>query len=221
MYQEVRPMKSMKITKFVHACLLVETPDRVALFDPGNFSAEAVPVDALQRLDDIFITHVHPDHCDPLLIKKLVARFPKVRVTSTPEVVARLAEQGIKNASDQPPAGVTFFDSPHESKAPLMPEAPQEIGIHYLDVLSHPGDSHHFHETKQILALPVTAPWGTSFDAMALACQLRPKYVLPIHDWHWRDEARDLMYARFETVLAEQNITFLKLQTGVPVEIDL
>lgn len=214
-------MSIMKITKFIHACLLVETPSRTALFDPGNFSAEAVPVGELERLDDIFITHSHPDHCDPGLIKKLVTRFPEVRITSTPEVVAMLAEQGIETANDQPPEGVRFFDSPHESKAPLMPHAPQEIGIHYLDSLSHPGDSHHFGETMPILALPVTAPWGTPFDAIALACELRPTYVLPIHDWHWHDAARQLLYGRFEAVLAAQGITFFKLQTGTPVEINL
>jgi hypothetical protein len=44
---------------------------------------------------------------------------------------------------------------------------------------------------------------------------------LPIHDWHWRDEAREQTYGMFERVLAEQGITFHKLQTGQPVEIDV
>jgi L-ascorbate metabolism protein UlaG (beta-lactamase superfamily) len=209
----------MKITKFVHACLLVETPDRVALFDPGSMSAPNIDIGNLDRLDDIFITHIHGDHMDIPFIKKLVAKFPEVRITSTEEVVKQLADEGIK-ASNTPPEGVSFFDSPHESVKPLF-DPPQEIGIHYLDVLSHPGDSHSFHETKEILALPVSAPWGSTIKALNLALELKPKHVLPIHDWHWRDEAREQTYGMFEKILGEQGITFHKLQTGQPVEIDI
>ncbi|HEY5153052.1 MAG TPA: MBL fold metallo-hydrolase [Candidatus Saccharimonadales bacterium] len=209
----------LKITKFVHSCLLVETPDRVALFDPGAMSTPNIDIDSLSRLNDIFITHEHGDHKDIPFIKQLVAKFPEVRITSTEEVVKQLATEGIK-ASGTPPDGVTFFDSPHESVKPLF-NAPEQIGIHYLDVLSDPGDSHSFHETKAILALPITAPWGSSIKALNLALELKPKHVLPIHDWHWRDEAREQTYGMFERVLGEQGITFHKLQTGEPVEIDI
>jgi L-ascorbate metabolism protein UlaG (beta-lactamase superfamily) len=182
-------------------------------------SADSLNIDQISRLDDIFITHIHADHVDTQLVQKLVDKFPDVRITSTPDVVAQLKESGI-TASDKAPDGVSFFDSPHESVKPLFGQ-PQEIGIHYLDMLSHPGDSHSFHETKTALALPVAAPWGSSIRALNLALELKPKHVLPIHDWHWRDEAREQMYDMFERILGEQGITFHKLQTGVPVDIDI
>lgn len=212
----------MKVTKYVHSCLVVETPDRVAVFDPGVMSAEALgaALPSMTRLDDIFITHIHQDHGDPALIKKLVEKFPDVRITATPETVAALAKDGIK-ASDRPPEGVTFFDSPHEDVKPLFGEPPQEIGIHYLDKFSDPGDSHSFKETKAVLALPVQAPWGSSIKALNLALELKPKHVLPIHDWHWSDQAREQSYGMFERVLGEKGITFHKLKTGQPVEVDV
>ncbi len=209
----------LKITKFVHSCLLVETPDRVALFDPGMLSESALKIDLLPHLDDIFITHVHGDHASPALVKRLLAKFPTVRITSTEEVVRHLAIEGIK-ATTSLPAGVSLFESPHENVKPLFPQ-PQNIGIHYLDVLSDPGDSHSFHETKPILALPITAPWGATIRALNLGLELKPKHVLPIHDWHWNDEARAQTYASFEKILAEQGITFHPLATGQPVTIDL
>jgi L-ascorbate metabolism protein UlaG (beta-lactamase superfamily) len=210
----------MKITKFVHSCLLVETPDRTAIFDPGVMSAEALgaAIPVLGRLDDIFITHVHQDHCDPALIKQLLAKFPNIRITAPADAVAALATENIK-ASDQPPQGVTFFDSPHEDVAPLFGQPPQELGFHYLDTLSDPGDSHSFTETKAILALPVQAPWGSTIRALNLALELKPKHVLPIHDWHWSDVAREQSYGMFERILGEQGIMFHKLQTGQPVDI--
>jgi hypothetical protein len=209
----------MKITKFVHSCLLVETPNRVALFDPGVMSTVALNVDQISHLDDIFITHIHADHVDVQLVAKLVDKFPDVRITSTPEVITKLKESGIVG-SDKPPEGVSFFDSPHEDVKPLA-EPPQQIGVNYLDILSHPGDSHSFSETKAIMALPITAPWGSSIRAINLVLELKPQHVLPIHDWHWRDEARQQMYDAFERILSEQNITFHKLQTGAPIDIDV
>ena len=209
----------MKITKFVHSCLLVETPNRVALFDPGIMSTTSLNVDQISRLDDIFITHIHADHVDVQLVAKLVDKFPDVRITSTPEVITKLKESDIIG-SDKPPEGVSFFDSPHEDVKPLA-EPPQQIGVNYLDILSHPGDSHSFGETKAIMALPITAPWGSSIRAINLVLELKPQHVLPIHDWHWRDEARQQMYDTFERILSEQNITFHKLQTGAPIDIDV
>jgi L-ascorbate metabolism protein UlaG (beta-lactamase superfamily) len=208
----------MKITKFVHSCLLVETPERVALFDPGVMSTASIDLEQISRLDDIFITHVHPDHMDVEFIRKLIAKFPMVRITSTNEAVQQLGRESIK-ATATPPAGVEFFDSPHESTEPLFP-TPEQIGIHYLDKLSDPGDSHSFKETKAILALPMTAPWGTNINAAKLALELKPQHVLPIHDWHWSDAAREQTYGMFEKILGEQGITFHKLQTGQAVDID-
>jgi L-ascorbate metabolism protein UlaG (beta-lactamase superfamily) len=208
-----------KITKFVHSCLLVETTDRVALFDPGAMSANSVDVDKISSLDDIFITHIHQDHLDMDLLKKLVDKFPEVRITTTPEVVEKLVSENIK-ASIEPPEGVSFFDSPHENVEPLFP-VPQEIGINYLDSLTDPGDSHSFNETKAILALPIQAPWGSTIKALNLALDLKPKFVLPIHDWHWREEAKTQMYNNFEKILGEEGITFYKLVDGEPVEIEV
>ncbi|HEX5744448.1 MAG TPA: MBL fold metallo-hydrolase [Candidatus Saccharimonadales bacterium] len=211
----------MKVTKFVHSCLLVETPERTAVFDPGAYSAEALgqalDTGAIARLDDIFVTHAHYDHCDADLIRRLVARFPDARVTGTAEVVAELGKAGIK-AGDQAPEGVEFFEAPHERLHPPR-QAPQNIGIHYLGKLSDPGDSHSFDQTKAVLALPVQAPWGSNVRAFSLALELKPRHVLPVHDWHWRDEAREGMYDMFERSLGEQGITFHKLKTGQPFDI--
>lgn len=212
----------MKITKFVHSCLLVEMPEpinRTALFDPGVMSEEALETDKLLYLDDIFITHAHSDHCSEVLIRQLVDKFPNVRITAPQQVVDQLSAAGIK-ASSEMPSGAQGFTAPHESLAPIA-EQPENTGYHYLDMLSHPGDSHQFNETMPILALPVTAPWGSMISAINLALKLQPKYVLPIHDWHWNEDARNQAYEKLQSVLANYDIEFCKLKTGEPTVIQL
>lgn len=210
----------MKITKYVHSCLVVETDDRVAVFDPGSMSTPALDASKLSRLDDILITHVHGDHVYAPLVKELVAKFPNVRITSTPEVADLLKEEGI-NVQTTPPEGVSFFEAPHESTEPLWPGQAEEIGIHYLDQLSNPGDSHNFSETKAILALPITAPWGSAVKALNVAIELKPQYVIPVHDWHWHDQARKQMYDSFERVLSGYGITMLKPETGQTIDVQV
>ncbi len=212
----------MKITKLEHSCLLVEMPDpvnRTALFDPGIMSEPYVDVEALVYLDDIFITHGHGDHLSVPLVKRLLQKFPDVRITAPQEVVDKLKQESIL-ATTEEFEGVQFLDAPHENVEPLFPQ-PEEIGYHYLDLLTHPGDSHGFSETKQVLALPVTAPWGSTVKAAALALRLKPKYVVPIHDWHWKDDAREQTYDSLEKLFAENGITFLKMQNGQPVVLDV
>ena len=196
-----------------------EPVNRTVLFDPGAMST--VDVDSLQFLDDIVITHEHGDHIDMDTIKKLAGKFPEVRILTTNAIVEQLKEQGI-TATTEPPEGMQLFTSPHENVEPLFP-TPEQIGVHYLDKLSHPGDGLSFSETKEILALPVQAPWqkGTPVDAFQKAVELKPKYVIPIHDWHWRDEARESIYAGLEKALAKEGITFIKAKNGEAFILDV
>lgn len=208
----------MKITKLGHACLLVEMPapvDRTLLIDPGVFSE--VSVDSLEFLDDIVITHEHPDHVDHELLKRLAAKFPKARIKTPATLVPKL--EGISVTADAV-EGLEFFAAPHEGHPPRF-NPPENVGVHYLDKLTHPGDSHHFTDTKEILALPITAPWGSVDGAVQLALALKPKHILPIHDWHLRDEARETEYDMLEEVFQNVGIKFYKLKNGEPIVIDI
>lgn len=212
----------MKITKFEHSCLLVEMPapiNRTAIFDPGSMSEPLVSVDSLEYLDDIIITHAHGDHFHLPMIQKLLQKFPDVRITAPNEVVEQLEQVGIK-ATSESSDGIEIFDAPHESVAPMFPQ-PEEIGVHYLDRLTHPGDSHSFNETKAVLALPMTAPWGSMVHAVNLALKLQPKFIVPIHDWHWKDEAKESTYQNLVGLFKDKGITFLHVKNGEPVVVEV
>lgn len=213
----------MKITKFVHSCLLIEMPapvNRTVLFDPGIMSEEALQVNRLTYLDDICITHDHSDHVSISLLQRLIDKFPEANLTAPASVLEVLRANGITKGEEKPPAGITLFNSPHEQGEPLFSTPPQ-FGYHFLDVLSHPGDSHSFHETKRVLALPVTAPWGTTVRAVNIALNLHPEYVVPIHDWHWSEDARHGMYESLERIFGGAGIRFLKMETAQPVVINI
>lgn len=211
----------MKITKLAHSCLLVEMPEpvnRTVLFDPGKMSVEYIEAAALKYLDDIVISHEHFDHFDKATVQKLAKDFPEVQILAPADVVKQLTADGVR-ASVTAQEGMEVFEAPHEQLEPLG-QTPAAIGVHYLNALTHPGDSHHFTASKAILALPVTAPWGTTMRAVELAAELKPQYVIPIHDWMWKDEWRQQMYAGMAQFFEGQGIAFLQPVDGQPLVID-
>ena len=209
----------MRITKYVHSCLLVEDGERVGIIDPGQFSWESglFSVERLGQLDDIIITHEHPDHMHIPFIQALLATFPKAHLTANPSVVAKLQEQGIM-ADSESRNGVELFVIAHEPLAPLG-EVPENQGVQYLGRLTHPGDSQHVSAAKDILALPVTGPWGSLVQAAALGTALKPRFIIPIHDWHWNPAARGQAYDRLAAYFEPLGIQFVKPADGVPFEL--
>lgn len=201
----------MKITKIGHSCIYVETPEGAALFDPGGFYP--VPLDKIEKLDNLFITHEHPDHYNVETVVSLAKVFPEATITGPQSVVADLSTRGIVASLTAPEKAVLFI-SPHEHIEPFGAKTPEQIGVHYNRIFTHPGDSHSFTETMPVLALPITGPWGTTVRAVELALSLNPKVVVPVHDWFFSDESRVWMYARLEEVFAAHHIQFAGLSAG-------
>jgi len=213
----------MKITKLAHSCLLVEMPaptNRTVLFDPGMFSLEYIKAADLTFLDDIVITHEHADHFDKDMVVSLAQKFPQVRILAPQSVVDVLQSAGVTTASVQPSEAMELFYSPHEALEPMGP-TPDEIGVNYLDILSHPGDSHSFGQTKRTLALPVTAPWGSTVNAVRLATELKPEFIIPIHDGFWVDSWRQQMYAGMAAYFDSVGIEFIEPVNGEPFVLNL
>ena len=191
------------------------------LFDPGiySFESDIFDINNLSRLDYIAITHEHADHFHMPFVELLLGKFPGAKVVTTPAVESQLT--GKVDVSSQSAGLFQLFEAPHEKLPTGMGDPPQNTGIHFAEVLSHPGDSHSFNETRKILAMPMTAPWGSMTGAMAKIKALKPEFVIPIHDWHWKPEVAQGMYQRFREPLKELGIVFLIPVDGQAVEINL
>jgi L-ascorbate metabolism protein UlaG (beta-lactamase superfamily) len=78
---------------------------------------------------------------------------------------------------------------------------------------------HHFESTTDILALPIQAPWGATTDAVELALRLKPKIIIPIHDWMWKEGFRQAMYERLQEYFKQKGIDFKPLETGETIDV--
>ena len=211
----------MKITKFVHSCLLVETQKQVILVDPGQFSWESnlFNLGKIDQLDVVVITHEHFDHFYEPFVQAILQKFPNVQFVSTPEVVARLQSLGVLQACSESVEEVEIFSRQRHAQLTPLGDSPENIAVHIADALTIAGDRHDLEESREILALPVTAPWGAMTEAAGMALKLIPKKIIPVHDWHWNDVARRGAYDRLEAFFAEHNIVFIKPVDGQSFEV--
>lgn len=207
----------VKVTKFVHSCLLVEDSGKTFLFDPGNYTDQAnvLNLDSI-KLDYLLITHEHPDHMYIPLVRKISGKFPEVSIITNPSAQLVLKNEGIE-VSGKVPDFITIEKIPHGKI--FGSEVPENIKFILNNILTHPGDSFSFNQTSKILALPVQAPWGSLTEAVELATKLKPEIILPIHDWHWRDEARVMLYRRLTDYFNNLGIRFISLETGIPIDL--
>lgn len=204
----------MTIAKYLHSCILVQDDNLTLLFDPGNYTYEAKVFDAatLTKLDYIVITHEHQDHMHIPFIKELLEKFPDAKIITNMSAQKLLQDAGIESSTEGV-AGINIVRTSHEKIFGVTP--PENIMFEINNTLTHPGDSLQFSLSTPILLLPVQAPWCSLTQAVEFAISQNPKVIIPIHDWHWRDEATQMFYERLEKHFSEHEIKFIKPMTGV------
>jgi L-ascorbate metabolism protein UlaG (beta-lactamase superfamily) len=213
----------MKITKYVHSCILVETDDKVALFDPGDWSWQSgkLDLDQINRIDRLIITHEHSDHFYLPAVEAIAVKFPNIKIITTSELVPKLLHLNVESVQSESTNCTKIILANHESMMPVNPVDPpcQNISVDFLDKFTHPGDSHQIIRSKEVYCMPLAGPWGSMIGAVRKAVELRPKVVIPTHDWMWKPEWRDTMYERMELFFAKEGIRFIKAVDGVPFDV--
>jgi L-ascorbate metabolism protein UlaG (beta-lactamase superfamily) len=179
----------MKITKYIHSCLLLENDGEKILFDPGKFSFVEDKVRPEQFLDlhAIVLTHYHPDHVDEESLETIIRNNPGVEVLVNSEIHAKLGEKEIDTRVFETGtisfSGFTIeaLNAPHEKL--LADSIPQNIAYVVNDIFIHPGDSLsenlYSRSGIKMLALPLMAPWATELQIFDFAVKMTPEPLSP------------------------------------------
>lgn len=81
----------MRVRYIYSACVAIETDDATILSDPwftpgaydGSWYQYPVlddPIGTIGPVDIIYISHIHPDHYDPVFLRRYLARYPQARL---------------------------------------------------------------------------------------------------------------------------------------------
>lgn len=175
----------MRLTKYTHACVLLENHGRRLLLDPGIWTEDA----AFEGAHNVLVTHEHFDHLD---VERLTARSAAnsdLTVYGPAPVAAKLNAVGVPAHAVE--VGDTFPVAGYKVKvvggehAEIYDGLPGCTNVGYLidGSIYHPGDSlFQPHIPVEVLLVPTHAPWLKLAETIDFVRAVRPKRAYSIHD---------------------------------------
>jgi L-ascorbate metabolism protein UlaG (beta-lactamase superfamily) len=174
----------MKLTKFEHACLILEVADERLIIDPGVFT---MPLGEFGEVVAVVVTHEHGDHWTPEQLGRIIERNPDVVIYGPAGVAAAAGEIAVTAVKDGDVIEVgaftlRFFGERHAVIHESIPVI-DNVGVLVNDELFYGGDALVVPPVAvNTLAAPVGAPWLKIGEAMDYVVAVNPKRAFPVHE---------------------------------------
>ena len=207
----------MRITKFGHACVRLEHDGRNLVLDPGMFTDP----EAVDGAGAVLITHEHPDHYHPDLLRRADAPIFTIEAVAAriredaPDLGERVTVVAPGDAFD-PGIAVRVVGELH---AVIHPEMQRFFNSGYLvtgDItVFHPGDAlTPPGENVDVLCVPSSAPWLKASEAVDYARSVKAPTNLAIHDRIYTEAAHAILEGHMNTFLPGAGQRYVRLADG-------
>ena len=203
----------MKLTKFQHACVVVEDDATTTIIDLGTFTHDFIPP---KHIDIIIVTHNHPDHFDEPRIRALLEAHPHATLVAHESISGKFTDYTTIAATPREPITIgsmtlQYFGGEHAPIAPSLP-TPPNLGILINNRFYYPGDSFTIPPVPvEILALPVSAPWLKLSEVFSFLSTVKPPIAFPTHDAILSSEGKTLVDRMIGPVAASCGTTYKRL----------
>jgi L-ascorbate metabolism protein UlaG (beta-lactamase superfamily) len=208
----------MRITKFGHACVRVETGEHTIVLDPGVFTEP----EAVDGATAVLITHEHADHYSADHLRRTDAPVHTIEAVAAqiradaPDVAERVSVVAPGQELD-PGVPTTVVGEKH---AVIHPEMQHFDNSGYLlDVeglrIFHPGDSLTVPPGEvDLLLLPVSAPWLKISECIDFARDVGASRSVAIHDKVYSEIGLQIVATQLSRMLGEREQSYLRLEPG-------
>ncbi|MBH0116025.1 MBL fold metallo-hydrolase [Salinibacterium sp. NG253] len=206
----------MKVTKYEHACLVLEHQNERLVIDPGGFTE---PLPALDNVTAIVITHQHPDHWIDEQLQRIRDNNPDAPIFGPAGVAAAATNWNITTVVDgaSETAGawtLEFFGGEHAVIHPSIPMI-DNLGVLVNGEFWYGGDSFTVPpKPVAAAAIPAGAPWLKISEVMDYVTELAPKRAIQTHDAVLSDKGLALSAARITDAMAGYGGELTVLQPG-------
>ena len=211
----------MRITKFQHACFVLEQDGQTLVVDPGEWTKDFV---VPENVVAIVVTHVHQDHMESSLIGSIVEKNPDATIVGHSDVVSKLGGYHTKlvNAGETANLGnfnMEFYGGEHATIAPDRPVI-SNLGVLINENVYYGGDSFSApNKQVQNLALPVSAPWMKYSEAVEFLQNVKPVRAFPTHDAILSDVGKELADNMMAFAAEKIGARYERLPFGETVEL--
>lgn len=196
----------MRLTKFGHSGIRIETGTTALALDPGVFTQP----EAVEGVDAVLITHEHPDHWSPEHLRAADAPLFTIEAVAAaisaqaPDLVERITVVRPGESFRAVGVEVTAVGTWHEV---IHPDLPRVHNTGYLlDVdgtrIYHPGDALTVPDAEVDLLLgPICAPWMKVSEGIDFARAVGAPRTLAIHEKIYSEAGLDLAAKHFTHLL--------------------
>ncbi len=207
----------MKITKYEHACLVVEEQGQKLIIDPGVYSPSLID---FSNVAGVVVTHVHGDHLDIDKLRAAYTQNPGAKFFAPQEVLDEVKGAvpmiAITNGDKKEvgPFQLEFFGTTHAIIHESTPKF-QNSGVMVNSILYYPGDSFTIpHVPVKVLALPSGAPWLKISEAMDFLMAVKPEQVFPTHNAVLSDMGNEFHDGRLGATASQIGTRYAILKPG-------
>lgn len=207
----------MKLTKYEHACLILDNGTSKLVIDPGCFTK--LP-ENLTGVSCLVITEEHVDHFDIDNVQKVLDQNLELKILTTQAVNVQLSEVGISSSViegeqtvEEGGYNLSFYETPH---APVYKTSPcRSLSVKVDDYLFYPSDSYNvIKDEVEILALPTSGPWHKLEEAIDFANSINSQKMLVTHNALYSDEGQMVANNFIKANIADKSQEYIYLKPG-------
>jgi L-ascorbate metabolism protein UlaG (beta-lactamase superfamily) len=213
--------ESITLTFLGHSCLTVDVSRQHhdalrLLIDPGNLTP---PLDAIDGVASVLISHAHPDHIDAAQIDRL-GRGKGFQIFGDANTTEVLAKSGFEATFIEPGSfelegfEITAIAAEHMPIYHQSVPLPGNLAFFLGRRIFAPGDSMIVPNWQvEVLLLPIGGPWMKLQESIDYLRAVAPRYAIPIHDAGLAPAHQDLHRALIGKFTPE-NTTIVNLKIG-------
>jgi L-ascorbate metabolism protein UlaG (beta-lactamase superfamily) len=208
----------MRFFKHGHSCVRLESHGVAVVIDPGVFTSR----EALDGATAVLVTHEHPDHWTPDLLRATDA--PVFTIAAVAAQIREQAPDVAERVTVVSPGQSLDVGVPvavvGENHAVIHPELPPFDNSGYLLTVDgtsvfHPGDAFTVPDTTpDLLLLPVSAPWLKVSEAIDYARDVGAARSLAIHTAVYSEAGLGIIDGHLSRFLGAREQEYVRLPDG-------
>ncbi|HKU18175.1 MAG TPA: MBL fold metallo-hydrolase [Candidatus Saccharimonadales bacterium] len=211
----------MKLTKYEHACIVLEEQGQKLIIDPGSFTENFGDV---YNVAAVVVTHEHFDHLNSDHLKMIIEANPGVNIYTPSDAAHKLKDlPGVTpvtggDIASAGPFKLQFYGERHAKIHPTF-SAPENVGVMVNERFYYPGDSFVAPGVPvEFLAVPTSGPWLKIGEVIDFVDTVKPKKAIPTHNALLSEVANGMTEDWLAATLQKYNTEYRHLNPSESLE---